>query len=164
MRKISIQQITKSALIAALYVALTHLSNLVGLANGPIQIRFSEALCILPFFMPSSAVGLFIGCIIANLTTGAVVWDIVFGSLATLIGALITSKIKNKYLAPIPTVVANVVVIPFIILFCYTARDAWTMSNYLFGVLGIFIGEMVSAYLLGMLLLTALNKHKNIFK
>ena len=163
MKNQKIKSITRAALIAALYVALTHLSNLLGLANGAVQIRFSEALCVLPFFLPSAIPGLFIGCIIANLTTGAVVWDVIFGSLATLIGAYFASKLKNKYLVPIPTVIANTVIVPVVILFCYTARDAWTVQNYLIGVVGVFAGEVISAYVFGIALLTSLHKRRNIF-
>ena len=162
MRNKKIQHIARAALVAALYVALTHLSNIFGLANGAIQLRLSEALCILPFFMPYAAYGLFVGCIIANLTTNAVIWDVLFGSIATFIGAAFASKIKNKWLAPVPTVISNAVIVPFVILFCYTARDAWTVPNYLIGVFGVFLGEVLSAYVLGMLLLLALNKHKNV--
>jgi len=158
-----IQYIARAALVAALYVVLTHLSNILGLASGAIQLRFSEALCILPFFMPSAIPGLFIGCIIANLTTQAVIWDVIFGSLATLIGAFCASKIKNKWLVPIPTVLANTAIVPFVILFCYTDKSLWTAPAYLFGVAGVFIGEVISAYIFGIILFSALNKHRNIF-
>ena len=164
MKNKKIQQITRAALIAALYVALTHLSNLFGLASGAVQLRLSEALCVLPFFMPSAIPGLFIGCIIANLTTRAVFLDVVFGSLATLIGAYLASKLKNKYLVPLPTVLANTVIVPFVVLFCYTSREAWGIGTYLITVLGVFAGEIISAYVLGIILLSALDKRKNIFK
>lgn len=164
MKNQKINYIARAALVAALYVALTHLSNVLCLASGAIQIRFSEALCILPFFMPSAIPGLFVGCIIANLTTGAVVWDILFGSLATLIGAFFASKLKNKYLIPIPTVIANTIIVPIIVLFCYTDKSLWTVPTYLIGVAGVFAGEIISAYIFGIILFSALNKHKNIFK
>ncbi len=163
MKSKKIQYIARAALVAALYVALTHLSNILGLASGAIQVRFSEALCILPFFMPSAIPGLFVGCIIANLTTGAIIWDAIFGSLATLVGAFFASKLKNKWLVPIPTVIANTIIVPIVILFCYTAKDAWTLPNYLIGVVGVFTGEVISAYVFGIVLFSALNKHKNIF-
>ncbi len=164
MKNQKIRYIARAALVAALYVALTHLSNALGLASGAIQVRLSEALCVLPFFMPSAMPGLFVGCIIANLTTGAVVWDILFGSLATLIGAFFASKLKNKYLIPIPTVIANTVIVPLIVLLCYTDKSLWTIPTYLFGVAGVFAGEIISAYIFGIILFSALNKHKNIFK
>lgn len=77
----------QAALIAAMYVVLTWVANLLRLANGVIQVRFSEALTILPFFTPAAIPGLFVGCIISNTITGSAIWDILFGSLATLIGA-----------------------------------------------------------------------------
>ncbi len=163
MKSQKIKSITRAALIAALYVALTHLCNLMGLASGAVQIRFSEALCVLPFFVPSAVPGLFIGCMIANLTTGAVIWDVLFGSLATLIGAYFASKLKNKYLIPIPTVIANTVIVPIVILFCYTDKDAWTFVNYLITVVGVFAGEVISAYIFGIALFTSLSKRRNIF-
>ena len=164
MKNQKIKYIARAALVAALYVALTHFSNILGLASGAIQVRFSEALCVLPFFMPSAIPGLFVGCIIANLTTGAVIWDVLFGSLATLIGAFFASKLKNKYLVPIPTVIANTVIVPFIVLFCYTDKSAWSVPTYLFGLIGVFVGEIISAYIFGVVLFSALDKHKNIFK
>ena len=165
MKNKKMQYIARAALVAALYVALTHLSGALGIASGAIQIRFSEALCVLPFFMPSAVPGLFVGCIIANLTlpTGAVIWDIIFGSLATLIGAFFASKLKNKWLIPIPTVIANTVIVPIIVLFCYTDKSAWSVPTYLFGVVGVLVGEIISAYVFGVILFSALNKHKNIF-
>ena len=80
--------LTQAAVIAALYVVLTELSNLFGLASSMIQVRFSEALTVLPFFTPAAVPGLFLGCIISNLLVNANIFDIIFGSLATLLGAL----------------------------------------------------------------------------
>lgn len=79
--------LTQAAMIAALYVVLTHVANALGLASGAVQIRFSEALTILPFFTPAAIPGLFIGCLLSNLTTGCVIMDTIFGSIATLLGA-----------------------------------------------------------------------------
>ena len=80
--------LTQAAMIAALYVVLTMIANAFGLASGNIQVRFSEALTVLPFLTPAAVPGLFIGCLAANLATGAMLPDIVFGSLATLLGAI----------------------------------------------------------------------------
>ena len=94
--------LTQGALIAALYVVLTYVTNLAGMASGAIQVRISEALCILPAFTASAVPGLFVGCLAANLLTGAALWDVVFGSVATLLGALGTRYFgRNKFLAPI---------------------------------------------------------------
>ena len=80
--------LTQGAVIAALYVALTYLASLLGLSSGVIQVRLSEALCILPIFLPAAVPGLAVGCLLANALTGAVVMDIVLGPVATLAGAL----------------------------------------------------------------------------
>ncbi|MBQ8145752.1 MAG: QueT transporter family protein [Clostridia bacterium] len=162
MKKSRVLYLTRAALVAAMYVALTWLSNFFGLASGAVQLRLSEALCVLPFFMPSSVPGLFVGCIISNLTMSANIFDIIFGSLATLIGAYIASKLKQKWLVPLPTVIANTVVVPLIIIFCYTP-EVESIGAYLLVTLGVFAGEVLSAYVLGMVLLLALNKRKEIF-
>lgn len=163
MKKGKILYLTQSALIAALYVALTWLSNLVGLASGAVQIRISEALCVLPAFMPSAIPGLFIGCLISNISMGSNIFDIIFGSLATLIGAVFTSKLKNKFLAPIPAVISNTIIVPIVIMLCYTAKEARNMSTYLLTTLGVFAGEVISAYIFGVILYVALEKRKDIF-
>ena len=105
------------AVIAALYVVLTMLANALGLANYAIQVRFSEALTILPVFTPAAIPGLFLGCIISNTMTGCMLLDIIFGSLATLIGAFGTYLLrdKNKWLAPLPPIIANTIIVPFVL-------------------------------------------------
>ena len=150
--------ITRSALIAAIYVVLTYLTSLIGLDKFAIQCRFSEALCILPFFTPAAIPGLSIGCIIANLISGSHPLDVVFGSLATLIGAFIASKIKIKWLVPLPNIIANTIIVPSVIVSVYGAEFAFPLV-----VLFVFLGEVVSCYVIGMLLLLALEKHKSIF-
>jgi len=104
MKNKQVLPMVQAALIAAMYVVLTWLANIFGLANGAIQVRFSEALTILPYFTPAAIPGLFVDCIISNTITGAAVWDILFGSLATLIGAFFTYKLRHisKWLAPLP--------------------------------------------------------------
>ncbi|MBQ7225504.1 MAG: QueT transporter family protein [Clostridia bacterium] len=154
--------LTQAALVAAMYFVLTWLSNFVGLASGAVQLRLGEALCVLPFFMPAAVPGLFVGCIISNLTMGSVIFDTVFGSLATLVGAFVAGKAKNKWLVPLPTVLANTVVVPLVILFCYT--EVRSLGVYLTITAGVFAGEVLSAYALGMVLLLALDKHKEIFQ
>ena len=149
--------VTQAALVAALYVVLTYLSAAIGLSSGVIQIRFSEALTILPYFMPSSIPGLFVGCILANSLTGCAVWDVIFGSIAPLLGAIFTYLLrkKNKFLAPIPPILANTIIVPFVLKFIYGFNGA---LPYFF--LTVFIGEVLSCGVLGMLLLIALEKNK----
>lgn len=147
---------THAALIAALYVVLTFLANSLGLASGAIQVRFSEALTILPFFTPAAIPGLFIGCILSNLLTGCALWDVLFGSIATLLGALGTYALrKYKWLAPLPPIVANTLIVPFVLAYFYGVPGG---IPYLMLTVG--IGEIISCYGLGMILLFTLYKYK----
>ena len=151
--------ITQSALIAALYVAITYLTNLLGLSNGVIQVRISEALTILPTFMLPAVPGLFVGCIMANIITGCALWDIVFGSIATLLGALGTYYFgKNAFLAALFPIAANTLIVPFILKIVYGAEGALA-----FFFLTIFIGELISCGIFGGLLYNAIKKG-HIFK
>ena len=151
--------ITQSAVIAALYVVLTTFISAFNLASGAIQVRISEALTVLPFFTPAAIPGLFIGCAISNIIAGGVVWDVVFGSLATLLGALGTYFLRKAPapLAPIPPIVANTLIIPFVLRYAYHLEDSWLL---LFG--GLFVGEVISCGVLGLILLYAI-KARNIF-
>ena len=151
--------LTYGAIIAAMYVALTFVASALGLASGVVQVRLSEALTILPLFTPAAVPGLFIGCILANVLTGCAVWDVVFGSLATLLGALGTywCRKRSKYLAPVFPVLANAVIVPFVLQYVYGAPDAWI---FLFATVG--IGEIISCGVLGLLLHKVLER-TNIF-
>ena len=141
-------------MIAALYVVLTFLANALGLANYAVQLRFSEALTILPFFTPAAIPGLFVGCLLSNILTGCALPDIVFGSLATLIGAILTYKLrKNKWMAPLPPIAANAIIIPFVLLYAYGIKPLW------FSFVTVTIGEILSCGVLGMLLLFSLQKY-----
>lgn len=153
--------IVQGAAIAALYVVLTLLSNIFGLASGVVQVRISEALTVLPFFTPAAIPGLFVGCIISNLLAGSAVWDVVFGSIATLIGAAGTYLLrkKTKWLAPLPPIAANTLIVPFILAFAYGAEESIP-----FLMLTVGAGEIISCGVLGFILLKALEKHaKDIF-
>ena len=151
--------ICHAALIAAIYVLLTYLAAAMNLSSGAIQIRFSEALCILPYFTAAAVPGVSVGCLLANVLTGSVPLDIVFGTLATLIGAVLARKLcKNKWLVPLPSVLSNMAIIPFVLMYAYGAEEA-----YPFLLLTVGIGEVISIYGLGMILLTALEKRR-IFK
>ena len=161
MKRKSYLPITQAALIAALYVVLTLISNSVGLSNREIQLRLSEALTILPFFTSAAIPGLFVGCILANLLTACAIWDIIFGSIATLLGAIFTYLLrKHKFLAPIPPIVANTLIVPFVISFVYGSE-----YSIPFLMITVGIGEILSCGVLGLILLFALDKHKErIFK
>lgn len=135
---------TRGAIIAALYVLLTELCTLVGLSSGVIQFRISEALCILPIFFPEAIPGLFIGCLISNLMVpGVVIWDIIFGSLATLIGAVGARLLrflpeKFKWVTTLPTIIANMIIVPLVLIYAYGTPD-----SYPFLLLTVGIGEVV---------------------
>lgn len=144
-----------AALIAALYVVLTLLANLFGLANYAIQIRFSEALTILPFFTTAAIPGLGIGCLLSNILTGCALPDIIFGTAATLIGAVFTRLLrKNKWLAPLPPIIANTVIVPFVLLYAYGIKPLW------FSFLTVGAGEIISCGILGLLLLNSLLRYR----
>lgn len=146
----------QAAMIAAIYVVLTFVANAFGLANYAVQVRFSEALTILPFFTPAAIPGLFIGCLLSNILTGCALPDIIFGSLATLTGAFFTYKLRRyKWLAPVPPIIANMIVIPPVLLYAYGIRPLW------FSVITVTAGEIISCGVLGMLLLLALEKYRN---
>lgn len=151
------QFLTEAAAIGAIYVVLTLL--LAPLSFGEVQIRFSEALTILPFFTPAAIPGLFIGCIIANLLGGAIPVDIIFGSIATLIGAVFTYKLRNsnRFLAPIPPIAANAIIVPFVLRFGYGVNLPIPLMMLTVG-----IGEVVSCAIVGLILQTALLKYKNV--
>ena len=140
--------------IAALYVVLTLVANAFGLASGAIQVRISEALTILPVFTTAAVPGLTVGCVLANLITGCAPWDVVFGSLATLIGAAGTRLLKDHpYVAWIPPVVSNMAIVPIVLQQVYGVPDAWW---YL--VLTVGAGEVISCGILGLLLYKAASK------
>ena len=152
----NINFICQAAMIAALYVVLTYFANAFGLASGVIQIRLSEALTILPFFTTAAIPGLTIGCLLSNWLTGCVIWDILFGTLATLIGAIGSYALRrHQWLVPIPPIVANTVIVPFVLRYAYGAEDA---LPFMMGTVG--LGEILSCYVLGMLLLLALKKFR----
>ena len=144
----STQKITFGGVIAALYVVLTVVANAFGLASGAIQVRISEALTILPVFTTAAIPGLTVGCVLANLITGCAPWDVVFGSMATLIGAVGTRMLRKKpLLAWIPPVIANMAIVPIVLQKVYGVPDAWW---YL--VLTVGAGEVISCGILGLLL------------
>ena len=148
MKNSNVQKIAIGGVIAALYVVLTMVAAAFGLASGAIQVRLSETLTILPVLTPAAVPGLTVGCVLANIVTGCLPWDVVFGSLATLIGAVGTRLLrKNPYIAWIPPVVSNMVIVPIVLQKVYGVEDAWW---YLMLTVG--AGEVISCGILGLLL------------
>ncbi len=160
MRRSKISGITYGAVIAAVYVVMTIV--LGELSTGVIQVRISEALCILAAFTFSAVPGLFVGCLVSNLILGCALPDIIFGSLATLIGAYGAYLLRNKskLLIPIPTIIANTLIIPLVLRFVYGNDE---LMWYMFAT--VFTGEVISAGVLGTCLYRVLNKrYETIFK
>ncbi len=148
--------IVHASVIAALYVVLTFVANAFGLANYAVQVRFSEALTILPFFTPAAIPGLTLGCLLSNILTGCALPDIIFGTFATLIGAVFTYMLRrNKWLAPVPPIAANTLIVPFVLYYAYGIRPLW------FSFITVGAGEIISCGILGMILLNVLNKYRN---
>lgn len=154
MRDKKVLFMAQAAMIAALYVALTYVFAPISFSE--IQVRIAEALTILPVFTPAAIPGLFIGCLLGNIMGGALVPDIVLGSLATLIGAFFTWKLRkaNPFLAPVPPIVANTLIVPFVLKYAYGVD-----LPIPFMMLTVGAGEVLSCGVLGMLLYFALKKN-----
>ena len=122
-KKNAVRYVTEAAVIAALYVALTYVSGLMGLAYGPVQFRISELLTLLPVFTPAAVPGLVIGCAIANISSTVGIIDVVFGTVATLLAAVCTGALRNvqikgvPVLSTLPPVIFNGIIIAFEIWF-----------------------------------------------
>lgn len=153
----SLIRLAQAAVIAALYVVFTFVSAVFGLASGVIQVRLSEALCVLPMFTSAAVPGLFVGCILANLLTGCALWDIAFGSIATLIGALLCLALRrHRVLCLLPNILSNTIIIPFVLMYVYgTPETFWYLA------LTVGIGEVISCGVLGALLGRALAPHSS---
>ncbi len=161
--------IVQAGVIAAIYVVLTYLTNLFHLASGVIQVRVSEALCVLPLFTPAAIPGLFLGCLLSNILTDCIIWDVIFGSFATLLGALgtrllsapvrrgRTDKLSKgiKWLAPLPPIAANTLIVPFVLYYAY--RFPGSVPYFM---LTVGAGEVISCGILGTVLLSILNRYK----
>lgn len=153
-KRMSTLQIAQGGMIAALYIVLTF--AFAPISFGPVQVRIAEILTILPMFTPSAIYGLFIGCLVGNIVGGAVIWDIIFGSLATLIGAGLGYLLrKNRWLVPIPSILSNAIIVPLILRYGYSIKDI----PLHFMVIYIAVGEFISCYVLGEILASALLRH-----
>lgn len=148
--------ITQGAVIAALYVALTYVFAPISFRE--VQVRIAEALTILPVFTPAAVPGLFIGCILGNIVGGALIPDVIFGSLATLIGAVFTRMLRKKspFLAPIPPILSNTVIVPFVLKYAYLIDLPIPLM-----MLTVCLGEVISCGVLGLLLYFALYRKKD---
>lgn len=152
-KTVKVSFLTRAAVIGGIYVILTYLAFVLGLSNF---LRISEVLCVLPLFTPAAIPGLFVGCIIANMLTGDAQWS-VLGSAATLIGAVGTYRLRNRpmYLAMLPPVVSNMVLVPVVLRFAYGMP-----GNMIVYGLTVGLGEAVCCILLGIPFAKQLKKAK----
>ena len=148
-RKMPVLRLTQGALIAALYVVLTLLFEPISFSY--MQVRIAEMLTILPLFTPAAVPGLFVGCLLANLIGGSAILDVVFGSLATLIGAALGYVLRSsRWLVPIPSIVSNTLIIPLVLKYGYGLElPLILMALY------VAVGELISCYVLGEILASA---------
>ena len=147
--------LSQAAMIAAIYVVLC--IAFAPISYGALQARVAEALTILPYFTPAAIPGLFIGCLIANLIGGSIMLDVVCGSIATLIGAVGTWMLrrKSRFLAPIPPILANTLIVPFVLRYGYGEP---LPIPFLMGTVG--IGEIAACGVMGLILLAVLEKYR----
>ena len=157
MKNKSVLFMTQAAMIATIYVVLTVV--FAPFSFGQVQVRISEALTILPFFTPAAIPGLYIGCLIGNIIGGAILPDIIFGSLATLIGAVFTYLLRKKsqFLCVLPPIVSNIVIVPLVLKLGYGINLPLP-----FLMLTIGIGEVISCGVLGLILYYALRKYRKV--
>ena len=156
MRDKKVLFIVQAAAIAAIYVVLTVV--FAPLSFGEVQVRFAEALTILPYFTPAAIPGLFVGCIIGNFLGGAIPVDIICGSIATLIGAFGSYALrKQKFLVPVPPIMANTVIVPFVLFYGYGINLPIPLM-----MLSVGAGEVLSCGVLGLVILSALDRYKNV--
>jgi len=145
-----------SAAIAAIYTVLTLI--FAPISFGPIQFRISEGLWNPPFFTPAAIPGLFIGCLLSNFLCGAATLDVIFGSLATLAGAIGSYKLrKTKWLVCVPPILANTIVIPWVLRYAYGSEDL-----IIYAMITVGLGEILAIGVLGNILMSTLNHYKHI--
>ena len=154
MFNISKKGLALNAIYMSLYILLTIL--LQPFSYGPVQVRISESLCILPLFDKLSIISISLGCMIANFYNGNII-DVIFGALATLIGLIFTYKLrkKNFFVATSPTLISNAVIIPFVLKYGYGMHEVVVYTEFFI----ILLGEAISVYLLGYLIKPLIEKN-----
>lgn len=158
MKRFSVRQLTTAGIVGGLYAALTVFGSVFGISYGPVQLRFAEALCVLPYLLPETAWGLGVGCLIANLFSPYGLLDILIGSLTTLLAGLLTARCRRKYLAPLPPVVLNALLIGALLAFEQAGFGSAFDAAFAFNAASVGGGELLSCGVLGLLLLHWLPK------
>ena len=156
MKRISVRELTLAAVVGAIYVVLGYFGNIFNLTFGAVQCRFSEALTVLPFLNPVTTWGVFVGCVITNILSPYGALDMIFGSAATLIAAVLTARCKKRWLAPLPPVVCNAVIVGAEIAFVQAGNAEAFLPAYAMNALTVGLGELIACGLLGSVLLELL--------
>ena len=157
MRRSFTHDLTLAAMVAALYALLSYFGDIFGLSFGHVQIRFAEALTVLPFLFPATAPGLAVGCLITNLLSPYGPVDVIFGTLATAIAAWLTMKMPRWYLAALPPILVNAVILPPMWAWAEVGAVGpafWVACGL--NALTFIPGEALACYVLGTLLLKTL--------
>ncbi len=160
MKKLSVRDLTLAAAVGAIYVVLGYFGNIFNLTFGAVQCRFAEALTVLPFLNPVTGVGVFIGCLITNILSPYGPLDMIFGSLATLLAAFLTARCKNKWLAPLPPVLCNAIIIGALIAFQTVGITPAFRPAFCYQALTIGAGQVLACYGLGLPLIAAIRRVK----
>lgn len=151
-KKRNVRFLAEAAVIAAIYAAVSII--FAPISSGPVQVRISEALTVLPVFTPAAIPGLFVGCIVANIVTGNGPVDVIFGSLATLIAAFLSYKMPKRFLVPLPPIIINAIVVGIILNY---VLEAPLFASMLY----VGAGQAVACYGLGYPLMIQLEKYKD---
>ncbi len=155
--KSSARHLTQGGVIAALYVMLTMLSQSMGLASGQFQVRLGESLCLLPCFFPAAVPGLTVGCLLSNLLCGAPLWDVLAGTLATLLAAVATRRLSySRVLAVLPPIAVNALLVPPVLKYAYGLPVGLPLLTVSVGV-----GQLLACGVLGQLVYSAIDKQKH---
>ena len=157
MRRFSTRDLTFAAMVAALYAVMGYFGDILSLTFGPVQLRFAEALTVLPFLFPAAAPGLVVGCFLTNLLGSPFPLDWLLGTLATAIAAWLTVKMPRWYLAALPPILVNAVILPP--MWAWAKIEAVNSAFWMdwgWNVVTFIIGEALVCYVLGTLLLKAL--------
>lgn len=149
MMRMKTRRIALSAAVAAIYAVLSFFGSVFGLTYGPVQCRFAEALCVLPFLFPETAWGLFVGCVLTNLLSAYGPADVIFGSLATLLAGLMTARVKKWWLAPLPCVLTNGVIVGAVIAWMQVGATEAFWPAFAYNGLTVAAGEAAACYVFG---------------
>ncbi|MDL2292656.1 QueT transporter family protein [Acholeplasma sp. OttesenSCG-928-E16] len=158
--KFTIKDLARQAVFAALYFAFTMV--VLPIAHGNIQFRLSEALMILVLFDKKATIGLTIGCFFANLVNVASMpFDLIFGTLGTLLGCLLMIPFKNAFVSLLMPVITNSFLVPVSLVIAFPSSEVVNGNPYFFYCFTVFIGEFVCLYILGLVLYYILRKNKD---